>query len=162
MQVFTLDGKYLQQVFISRGKMPPSTYTGTAFGKPRNQIADDLLKDPASATRLGFSPDSEQRLLYVADRRTHFIHILDRRTLQIVGKLADGPGDQPGQLYIIHGVATDSKGNVYTAETMPNVESQGGLIGRPGASGTDDPNRGNRRAQKFVVTGYAPAVAGTN
>ena len=35
VQVFTLDGKYLAQIFISRGRMAPSNATGTLFGRPR-------------------------------------------------------------------------------------------------------------------------------
>lgn len=161
VQVFTLDGEFVSQVFISRGKMPPSTFTGMAFGKPRNEIADELLADPASAARLAFSPDPEQRFLYVGDRRTEYIYILERRTLEILGTTADGAGDQPGQLYIFHGISTDSTGNIYTAETQPNIESEGGLVGRPGASGTSDPYRGNRRVQKFVFKGFGPGPAST-
>jgi len=34
VQVFTLEGEYLAQVFISRGHMTPSTATGTLFANP--------------------------------------------------------------------------------------------------------------------------------
>jgi hypothetical protein len=45
-------------------------------------------------------------------------------------------GSAPGQFYVLHDIAADSKGNVYTAEVNDN---------------------GNRRAQKFAFKGMSPA-----
>ena len=137
VQVFTPDGKYVTQVFLSRGTIPPSTLTGTdaVNGKARSELADQLAKAGWTASRTAFSPDKEQKYLYVIDRIKQKVVILDRKTLEILGEFGDGPGSAPGQFYILHDVATDSKGNVYTAEV------------------NDD---GNRRAQKFTFTGTAP------
>jgi DNA-binding beta-propeller fold protein YncE len=124
VQVFTLDGKYLRQVFISRGKMPLSTATGMLFGKPRKEVEDEVLKSSQAPSRTTFSPDAEQRFLYVLDRRHQQIAILDRRTLDMLGAFGGGVGDQPGQFYILHDMATDSKGNFYTAEINQNSRVQ--------------------------------------
>jgi DNA-binding beta-propeller fold protein YncE len=130
IQVFTLAGKYLTQVFISRGKMPPSQATGTALGKPLKDLEDEVLRDPSAASRTAFSPDPGQRFLYVIDRRHQRVLILDRKSLQTLGSFGGGIGSAPGQFYILHDIAADSKGNIYTAEVN---------------------NNGNRRAQKFAI-----------
>jgi DNA-binding beta-propeller fold protein YncE len=124
VQVFTLDGKYLQQVFISRGRMNLSSVTGTLFGKSRKEVVDGVLKSPESASRVAFSPDPQQRFLYVIDRRHQRILILVRKTLEMVGSFGDGVGNAPGQFYILHDMAADSHGNVYTAEINENSRVQ--------------------------------------
>ena len=134
VQIFTLDGKYLAQIFISRGKMAPSNATGTLFGRPRKEIVNEVLKSADTASRTTFSPDPEQRYLYVIDRRHQRILILDRKTLQILGSFGGGVGDQPGQFYVLHDMATDSHGNFYMAEIKEGS-----------------------RAQKFVFKGMASA-----
>ena len=136
VQVFTLDGKFLNQVFISRGKMPASTATGTVLGKPLKELEDLVRQDPTSPSRTAFSPDREQQFLYVLDRRYQRAAVLDRKTMQIVGYFGGGVGSAPGQFFVLHDLAADSKGNVYTAEVN---------------------NGGNRRAQKFTYKGLRPA-----
>jgi DNA-binding beta-propeller fold protein YncE len=124
VQVFTLDGKYVTQVFVSRGKMVASRETGALFGKPRSDIVNGVLKAPESASRTTFSPDPQQRFLYVLDRRHQRILILIRKTLEMVGTFGGGVGEQPGQFYILHDMATDSHGNFYTAEINENSRVQ--------------------------------------
>jgi DNA-binding beta-propeller fold protein YncE len=68
-----------------------------------------------TAAGLAFSPDSAQQYLYVADIGNNQINIVDRRSLQIVSKFGK-PGNAPGEFGTIHEIATDSKGNIYTAE----------------------------------------------
>ncbi len=132
VQVFTPDGTYLSQVFLSRGTFPPSTLPGTAHGTPIAELAGGLVAGRMTASRTAFSPDPEQQFLYVVDRIKQNIAILDRKSLAFLGEFGDGVGDAPGSFYILHDVATDSQGNVYTAEVNDN---------------------GGRRAQKFTFTG---------
>lgn len=136
VQVFTIEGKYLNQVFISRGKMPASTATSTVLGKPLKELEDVVRQDPTSPSRTAFSQDREQQFLYVLDRRYQRAAVLDRKTMQIVGYFGGGVGSAPGQFFVLHDLAADSKGNVYTAEVN---------------------NGGNRRAQKFTYKGLVPS-----
>jgi hypothetical protein len=137
IQVFTVAGKYLNQVFISRDKLPPSTLTGIAFGKPRRELADVAAQSPTSAGAVAFSPDPQQRFMYVADRRRAQVLIYERKTLEYLGAFGDGAGDAPGQFFQLHGIAADSKGNVYTTEESPSPS--------------------NNRVQKWVLEGMSPA-----
>ena len=68
-----------------------------------------------TAAGLAFSPDRAQRYLYVADIGNNQIDILDRQSLKILEKFGK-PGTAPGEFGTIHEIATDSKGNIYTAE----------------------------------------------
>jgi DNA-binding beta-propeller fold protein YncE len=94
IQVFTLEGKYIAQVFINRNEGGRMTAAGMAF-----------------------SPDSKQQFMYVADLSNSHIHVVRRKTLEVIdtfGRRGGGPGDFQG----LHHIATDSKGNIYTAEAQ--------------------------------------------
>jgi len=68
------------------------------------------------AAGLAFSPDRAQQYLYVGDLGNNQINILDRKSLTILGKFGKG-GTAPGEFNVLHEIAADSKGNLYTAET---------------------------------------------
>ena len=144
LQVFRTDGSFVTQVFLSRGRMPVSTASGTAFGRPLADVENELRKDPSGPSRTAFSPDPDQRFLYVIDRRFQMIRVLDRRTLTVLGSVGGGAGEAPGQFYILHSIAADGRGNLYTAEVTPAIRTEGR---------NDD---GNRRAQKLTFKGFAP------
>jgi hypothetical protein len=100
IQVFDLNGKYINQVFINRSG-------------PNAQ----------SAAGLAFSPDPQQKFMYVADYGNSHIVVLDRKTLTVLyqfGARSAKPGDFQG----IHNIAVDSKGNLYTAEVAPGARAQ--------------------------------------
>jgi len=84
---------------------------------------------PTGVARVEFSGDPEQRFLFANDFGNGRIWILDRETLETVGEIG-APGAEPGQFAALHHIAVDSRNTVFTAE-----------VG------------GNRRVQKFVVTG---------
>ena len=65
------------------------------------------------ARNLALSPDPEQRFLYVGGA---FIVVLDRKTLDIVGRVNVKGGG--------HHIATDSRGNIYVAETANGMQKQ--------------------------------------
>lgn len=114
VQVFTLDGKYVTQVFINRA--------GPAAG---------------SAAGLAFSPDAQQQFLYVSDLGNSHIAVLDRQTLQVLYQFG-ARGPKPGDFQAPHHLAVDSKGNLYTAEVNPGNRAQKLVF--KGLSQTPPPN----------------------
>ena len=95
IQVFTLSGEYVKQGFI-------------------NLEGDDNM----TACGLDFSPDPDQEFIYVGDYGNGHIHIVRRETLEVVGTFGN-LGPDPGDFRGLHTLATDSRGNIWTAETQP-------------------------------------------
>ncbi len=87
------------QAFTLDGKFVKQLYmTGTPFARD-----------------LAFSPDPEQKFLYVGGGKG--IVVVDRKSLQTVGMI-----QVPGQLGPGHHIATDSKGNIYIAQTASGMQ----------------------------------------
>jgi DNA-binding beta-propeller fold protein YncE len=86
IQTFTVDGRFLGEAKVGLVGLVPGVPAGLAF-----------------------SPDPGQRLLYVIDSGR--IAILDRRTLVEVGSFG-----QRGQFGILHHIAADGEGSLYTAD----------------------------------------------
>ena len=70
----------------------------------------------------------------MGDGENELVHILRRDTLEELTAFGDG-GRQPGQFYGVHVIASDSKGNIYTAETYEG-----------------------HRVQRFLYKGIAPVT----
>jgi hypothetical protein len=85
-----------------------------------------------SALDIAFSPDPAQKWLYDADLGNDTVWIIERTTGKIVGGFG-GNGHNAGGFTILHMMAADSKGNIYTSETI-----------------------GGRRLQKFTQRGFVP------
>ncbi len=95
IQVFTLDGEYVEQGFINLDG------------------ADNM-----TACGLDFSPDPQQEFIYVGDYGNGHVHIVRRDTLEVVGSFGD-LGPDRGDFRGLHTLAVDSQGNIWTAETQP-------------------------------------------
>ena len=100
VQVFRLDGTYVNQVFIGRECKAPECGNGT------------------TAASTAFSTDSEQRFLYVGNRSQAKVMVLRRGTLEILDTFGEW-GSAPGQFGTLHHMAADSKGNLYVTEVTP-------------------------------------------
>jgi hypothetical protein len=100
VQVFTIDGTFQKEIFIER----KTRLLGTAFS-------------------IAFSPDARQQFMYVADAGNGKIHVFDRTSLQEVSSFGR-IGHYAGEFVFLHNVATDSKGNVYTAEVGTGRRAQ--------------------------------------
>ena len=83
---------------------------------PVTMPADGKIKQFGGATvAIDFSPDPEQRYMFVVNQNNAQIDIVDRKSgkpLSSFGSI----GKQPGQFDQAHGIAVDSKGNVYVDE----------------------------------------------
>src|SRR5207302_9018129 len=93
--------------FVKNIDIPWKPYTMTADGTPKDT--------GGAAVSLDFSPESTQRLMYLINQNTSEIDVINRETGKIVSSFGRaghfaGHFDQP------HGIAVDSKGNVYVAE----------------------------------------------
>ena len=111
LQVFNTDGTFVDEMFV----------------KP-NSLGDGSVWD------ISFSPDPEQTFIYLADGTNRKIFIIERKTLEILTNFGDG-GRNPGQFFAVHGLVTDSKGNIYTTETYEG-----------------------KRVQKFTYKGMGPVT----
>ncbi len=111
LQVFQTDGTFVEELFV----------------KP-NSLGDGSVWD------ISFSPDPEQTFIYLADGTNRKIFIIERETLEILTNFGDG-GRNPGQFFAVHGLVTDSKGNIYTTETYEG-----------------------KRVQKFTYKGMGPVT----
>jgi L-ascorbate metabolism protein UlaG (beta-lactamase superfamily) len=69
-----------------------------------------------NAVVLAFSPDPLQEFLYVLNQNTVAVEVLERSSGDWLTRFGEGPGRYPGQFELPHGIAVDSKGNVYVAE----------------------------------------------
>jgi DNA-binding beta-propeller fold protein YncE len=120
VQVFTLKGKFLKQAFIGRSCEAPQCGNGH------------------TAASTAFSRDPQQRFLYVADRSEGHVMVLERKTMEILYSFGN-LGMEPGNFNILHHMAIDLKGNLYTTEVNDNFA------------------RGEccRRVQKFVYKGMS-------
>jgi hypothetical protein len=72
---------------------------------------------------IALSSDPQQRFLFVADGHDQKVFIVRRDTLETVGSFGDG-GRYPGTFYSVGSVAVDSRGNVYTGETLEGKRVQ--------------------------------------
>jgi hypothetical protein len=101
IQLFTREGKFLKQVRVTNE-------------------ASDVVPVPAG---FAFSPDEKQQFLYVVDSGPMRVVIFDRATMTQIGVIGM-KGSHPGEFDIVHHMAADSKGNLYTAEIVNNRRAQ--------------------------------------
>src|SRR5947199_177459 len=74
-----------------------------------------LTQNGGSAVALDFSHDPNQRLIFLINQNNAQVEIIDRQSGKILSSFGR-PGSFPGQFNQAHGIAVDSKDNVYIAE----------------------------------------------
>jgi hypothetical protein len=98
--VYVADREYRRvQMFTKEGK----------FLKELVRTGEPFARD------LALSPDANQQFLYVGGGKG--IYVVDRKTLEIVGNIQPAGIIGPG-----HQIATDSKGNLYIAQTTAGLQ----------------------------------------
>lgn len=84
--------------------------------RPDGTFVKQLVKtDTQFARDLALSPDAAQQFLYVGNGAD--IVVVDRKTLEIAGAIK-----VPGMIGGGHQIATDSKGNIYIAQTTAGMQ----------------------------------------
>src|SRR5580765_8122559 len=101
IQLFTTAGKFLKQVRVTN-------------------VGSTVVPVPAG---FSFSPDKKQQLLYVVDSGPMRVVIFDRATMTQIGAIGMRSA-KPGDFDIVHHMAADSKGTLYTAEIVTNRRAQ--------------------------------------
>jgi hypothetical protein len=101
IQMFTREGEFLEQVRVTNE-------------------GSDVVPVPAG---FAFSPDPAQRFLYVVDSGAMRVVIFDRQAMTQIGAVGSR-GTNAGEFDIVHHIAVDSNGNLYTAEIVNNWRAQ--------------------------------------
>ena len=94
LQVFDLDGTFVQEKFIRPGTLDS---TGSVHG-------------------FAASPDPDQAFLYVADGSNGWVHILDRATLEVVSRVGGRKGHNAREFFHLHSFGSDSMGHLFIGE----------------------------------------------
>ncbi len=97
MQVFTKQGEFVRNIWVKTGNATLPDTRGTSWG-------------------IGFSTDAEQQYLYILDGRHEQVHVLDHASGEILSSFGR-PGHQLGNFIVAHGLAVDSQGRIYVAES---------------------------------------------
>ena len=74
-----------------------------------------MTQSGGSAVAIDFSPDANQKYIYVINQNNAQIEIIERESGKHVSSFGRG-GSFPGELNQPHGIAIDSKGNIYIDE----------------------------------------------
>lgn len=105
IQVFTTDGEWQQDIYVS-----PETPAQRTCG------SIDFMPGPCGTMyKMVISTDPEQKYLFVADASNNVIWSVDRRSGETLGHFGR-PGRLAGQLNFPNAISMDSKGNIYTGE----------------------------------------------
>jgi DNA-binding beta-propeller fold protein YncE len=94
LQVFTLDGTFVKEAFVSR----------------------NTLQSEGTVHALVTSPDRDETFLYVVDGSNKAIRVLNRQTLEMVSSIGGHAGHNAREFFHAHGVARDSRGNLFIGE----------------------------------------------
>jgi len=106
IQVFTKTGSLVRVIPV----VPGTGVTLGIGGAPG-------LGTAGSAWDLRFTNDAMQTYMFEVDGGNEILHTMDRLLGTIVSNLGQ-PGHQAGQFTFLHSNTVDSKGNVYTGETI--------------------------------------------
>ena len=104
---------------------PGTAYSPAPDGTPGRKAIGSVLD-------VAFSRDPEQKYMYVVDTGNEVLWILDHQSGRILGGFGSA-GHNAGEFTLLHMIAMDSKGVLYTSETIDG-----------------------RRLQKFVPQGFVP------
>jgi DNA-binding beta-propeller fold protein YncE len=92
VQVFRKDGTFVSEAFFEK---------------------DTRLN--GSVSDLVLSPEASERFIFMADGVNNELRIVERATNSVLGRVGR-PGRYAGQFHVVHNIAVDQQGNLYTTE----------------------------------------------
>jgi DNA-binding beta-propeller fold protein YncE len=92
VQIFRKDGTFVSEAFFERN-----------------------TRLNGAVSELVFSPDREQRFIYMVDGVNNEMRIIARASNETLARVGR-PGRYAGQFHVVHNIAVDRQGNVYTTE----------------------------------------------
>lgn len=114
VQVFRTDGTFVKEAFISK----------------------NTLQAEGTVHAFAASSDKAQRFLYIVDGSNKTIRVLDRQTMEIMSSVGGHAGHNAREFFHIHGIAADSKGNLFLGEVNNGMRYYRYAFKGMGASGT--------------------------
>jgi DNA-binding beta-propeller fold protein YncE len=78
-------------------------------------IYEKMTRGSGSVFDLVFSPDKEQKFIYMVDGTNGEVRIVERASKETLGRFGR-PGRQVGQFTLVHNIAVDRQGNIFTSE----------------------------------------------
>jgi hypothetical protein len=89
------------------------------FRKDGTFVSEHVFERPTrlngSVSDLVFSPDRDQRFVYMVDGVNNEMRIVARNGMETLARVGR-PGRYAGQFHVVHNIAVDRQGNVYTTE----------------------------------------------
>ncbi len=118
IQVFTTDGKWLQDIYVS--PTSPAQRGGCAGlavkNPPTMPIPMTFYQSICGTTyKMVMSKDAQQKYLFVADAHNDVIWTIDRQSGKTLGYFG-GSGRLAGQMTFPNSIGIDTRGNVYVGE----------------------------------------------
>jgi hypothetical protein len=118
IQVFTTDGKWLQDIYVSPNS--PAQRGGCAGlavkNPPTMPIPMTFYQSICGTTyKMVMSKDAQQKYLFVADAHNDVIWTIDRQSGKTLGSFG-GSGRLAGQMTFPNSIGIDTRGNVYVGE----------------------------------------------
>ena len=78
-------------------------------------IYEKMTRGSGSMFDLVFSPDKDQKFIYMVDGMNGEIRIVERASKETLGRFGR-PGRQVGMFTVVHNIAVDRQGNIFTSE----------------------------------------------
>ena len=78
-------------------------------------IYEKMTRGSGSMFDLVFSPDKDQEFIYMVDGMNGEIRIVERASKETLGRFGR-PGRQVGMFTVVHNIAVDRQGNIFTSE----------------------------------------------
>ena len=118
IQVFTTEGKWLQDIMVSPNSPAQRGNCGGLgiTNAPAMPVAMTFYQSICGTTyKMVLSKDPQQKYLFVADAHNDVIWMIDRQSGKTLGNFG-GSGRLAGQMTFPNSIGIDTRGNVFVGE----------------------------------------------